>query len=601
MAPSAPESQRSRSGSSRPIAIMRLALIAGIVAMLVPIGNLQILETKKWSDASLQQVTRTRDTPAVRGGIYDRYGSVLAVSKPTYRLIANNRRPHDPVKYAKILTKWLHIPVPKLTKLFKIDSGYVVLSNSLSVADGRVLKSLKLDGLTFELSTDRSAPNGMLGRSLLGYINATGVGSAGLETQFEPLLAGQSGRENYLSTEGGDELPGASVQAITKSRAGIGLEITLDTALQFITEQALGKQLQMTGAYTGTAIVMDVRTGEILANASLVNVKVAPAPLTPVTDWGSNIGIPAIRQTIMNLGITQVYLPGSVFKVVPFSAALERNLITPETTFPVPYSVKIGTHTFHDAERHGHLTLTAANILSQSSNIGTLQISRQVGKVALLDQVTKLGFGAMTDLGYPGESAGVMKTLSTFYDSDIASLPIGQVNAVTPLQVLNCYNAIANNGVFVQPRLVRGYIHPDGKIVAAPPSRENHALSPRVAATLRNMLQGVVTRGTGMNAAVPGYRVAGKTGTSQIPYPGSADFIKGAYNATFVGFAPADHPVLSMIVVVQRPRTSIFGGVVAAPVFQRVMMYALQHYNIPSTGGQKPAQPGATSLHSDVT
>lgn len=601
MAPSALDGQRPRSVSRRPIAVMRFGLIVGIVVMLIPVGNLQIRENKKWSDASLQQVTRTRDTPAVRGGIYDRYGSVLAVSKPTYRLIANNRRPHDPVKYAKILTKWLHIPVPKLTKMFKIDSGYVVLSNSLSVADGRVLKNLKLDGLTFELSTDRSAPNGMLGRSLLGYINATGVGSAGLETQFEPLLAGQSGRENYLSTESGDELPGASVQAVTKSRAGIGLEVTLDTALQFITEQALGKQLQATGAYTGTAIVMDVRTGEILANASLVNVKVAPAPLTPVTDWGSNIGIPAIRQTIMNLGITQVYLPGSVFKVVPFSAALERNLITPETAFTVPYSVKIGTHTFHDAERHGLLRLTAANILSQSSNIGTLQISRQVGKVALLDQVTKLGFGQMTDLGYPGESAGVMKTLATFYDSDIASLPIGQVNAVTPLQVLNCYNAIANDGVFVQPRLVRGYIHPDGKIVAAPPSRTNRALSSRVAATLRNMLQGVVTRGTGMNAAVPGYRIAGKTGTSQIPYPGSADFIKGAYNASFVGFAPADHPVLSMIVVVQRPRTSIFGGVVAAPVFQRVMMYALQHYNIPSTGGQQPAKPGATSLHSDVT
>jgi cell division protein FtsI (penicillin-binding protein 3) len=302
----------------------------------------------------------------------------------------------------------------------------------------------------------------------------------------------------------------------------------------------------------------------------------------------------------MNLGLTQVYLPGSVFKVVPFSAALEKKLITPQTTFPVPYEVKIGTHTFHDAERHPFVTLSASNILSQSSNIGTLQISRKVGKTGILEQVSRLGFGQLTDLGYPGESAGVMKTSSTWYDSDIASLPIGQVNAVTPLQVLDCYNAIANDGIFVQPRLVRGYIHPDGKIVAAPPSRHHRAVSKDVAATLRNMLQGVVTRGTGTNAAIPGYKVAGKTGTSQIPYPGSANFIKGAYNASFVGFAPADHPVLSMIVVIQRPRTSIFGGAVAAPVFKRVMMYALQHYNIPSTGAQQP-KPGTTSLHSDVT
>ena len=601
MAHLAPEDARRKVNSRRIIAIIRLSLIVGVILMLVPIANLQVRENAKWRDLSTQQVTRTRDTPALRGGIYDRYGSVLAVSKPTYRLIANNFRPHNPKAYAKILTNWLHIPVPKLTRLLKVKSGYVVLSNSLSVADGRALKALNLDGLTFELSTDRSAPNGMLGRSLLGYINGTGVGSAGLETQFEPLLAGRAGRENFLSTESGTELPGATVREVTKARAGVGLEVTIDTALQFITEQALGKQLQATGGYTGTAIVMDVKSGEILSAASLVNVKVAPAPLTPVTDWGSNIGVPAIRQTIMNLGLTQVYLPGSVFKVVPFSAALENKLITPETKFPVPYQVKIGTHIFHDAERHPLTTLSAANILSQSSNIGTLQISRLVGKSGLLEQVSRLGFGQLTDLGYPGESAGVLKTAATWYDSDIASLPIGQVNAVTPLQVLDCYNAIANDGVFVQPRLVRGYIHPDGKIVAATPSRHHRALSKQVAATLRNMLQGVVTRGTGTNAAIPGYKVAGKTGTSQIPYPGSANFIAGAYNASFVGFAPADHPVLSMIVVIQRPRTSIFGGAVAAPVFQRVMMYALQHYNIPSTGAQQPAKPGTTPLHSDVT
>jgi len=570
--------------------------------MLAPVGNLQILEHGKWKSISNGQVHHTITVPALRGGMYDRYGAVLAVSRPTYRVIANNFQIVHPRATAEQISKWVNIPVPRLTEMLKRKSGYVVLTNSMSVNDGRDLQRLSLPGLVIEQSTDRSSPNGMLARSLLGYINASGTGSAGLETQYGSLLAGQAGEAEGLTNQSGLALPGSSIRVIKKAKAGMSLELTIDSALQFVTEQTLAKQLRLTGGYSAVAIVMNVRTGEILASASLVNHAVPAGPLTPVTDWGSSMGETNIRQTIMNLGITQVYLPGSVFKIVPFSAALQSGVVSPTTRFQVPYSTRVGTRLFHDAEHHGVLNLSTTEVLSQSSNIGTYLIARQVGRDGLLSQVSQMGFGHMTALEYPGESSGLLKTTQTWSASDMVALPIGQVNAVTPLQVLDAYNAIANKGVFVQPKLVRALINPDGTIRATPSSQAHRVLSTAIAAQLNTMLQKVVSVGTGTAAFVPGYLVAGKTGTSQIASRNTASFISGAYNATFVGFAPADHPILSTIVVIQRPRTSIFGGVISAPVFQRIMAYALHHYNIPLTAkdGQK-ITPGSTSFHSDVT
>jgi cell division protein FtsI (penicillin-binding protein 3) len=593
---------RVRTRSTRRIGVVWGIVTLLIVLMLVPVGNLQIVEHGKWKGISNGQVHHTITVPALRGGMYDRYGAVLAVSRPTYRVIANNFQIDHPRTTAEQISQWVRIPVPRLTKMLKRKSGYVVLTNSMSVNDGRDLQRLNLPGLVIEQSTDRSSPNGMLARSLVGYINASGSGSAGLETQYESLLAGQAGEAEGLTNQSGLALPGSSTRVIKKAKAGMSLELTIDSALQFVTEQTLAKQLRVTGGYSGVAIVMDVRTGEILADASLVNHAVEAGALTPVTDWGTSIGVPEIRQTIMNLGITQVYLPGSVFKVVPFSAALQSGVVSPTTRFQVPYSTRVGTRLFHDAEHHGVLNLSTTEVLSQSSNIGTYLIARQVGKEGLLSQVSQMGFGHMTSLAYPGESSGLLKTTETWSASDMVALPIGQVNAVTPLQVLDAYNAIANNGVFVQPKLVRALINPDGTIRATASSKKHRVLSTAIAAQLNAMLQKVVSVGTGTAAFVPGYLVAGKTGTSQIASRNTASFIAGAYNATFVGFAPADHPILSTIVVIQRPRTSIFGGVISAPVFQRIMAYALHHYNIPLTAksGQK-ITPGSTSFHSDVT
>jgi cell division protein FtsI (penicillin-binding protein 3) len=262
--------------------------------------------------------------------------------------------------------------------------------------------------------------------------------------------------------------------------------------------------------------------------------------------------------------------------------------------------VVVGGRYFHDAENHGLERLSATEILAQSSNIGTYEIGERVGESGLLAQVERLGFGQTTDINFPDETPGLLINAQDWYASDQVALPIGQVDAVPAIQVLDAYNAIANGGVFVEPKLVRAYVTPGGAMTATPPSATHVVLSPSVDATMVKMLEQVVLDGTGTEAIIPGYEVAGKTGTATIPYPGK-DQLTNNYNATFVGFAPANNPILSMIVVIQRPLNDIYGGSVSAPVFQEVMSYALHHYGIPSTGANQKPLTGAAAISSDVT
>jgi cell division protein FtsI (penicillin-binding protein 3) len=348
---------------------------------------------------------------------------------------------------------------------------------------------------------------------------------------------------------------------------------------------------------------MDVKTGQILSMANLVanhpSASAGPAAkATPVT--GANGVVPigphdAVDEAPNNLAVTQLYEPGSVFKLVTFSAALQYGLINPNSVFTVPDQIMLDGSVFHDAEPHPTEQLSATQILAQSSNIGTSEIAQGVGEQRLLAQVKDLGFGQDTGLEFPGESQGLLATPAQWEPTDYVSLPIGQVDAVNALEVLDAYNTIANGGVFVAPKLVQATVSPTGILTKTRPSATHEAISPSVNAELTNMLEQVVVGGTGTSATVPGYTVAGKTGTAQIPTAGHDSYIPGAYMATFVGFAPAANPTLSMIVVLNRP-TPIFGGTVAAPVFSQIMSYALHRYDIPTTPGATAGTgPGATT------
>lgn len=583
---------------------MRFAQVLMVLAIGALVGRLafiQIAQGSYYSKMSVAQVRHDLAVQPLRGGLFDRHGNILAISSPTSLVVADDFQITHPITEAAVLSPFVGIKPVLLARMLHQKSGYVVLDSNMPIAEGTQLSNLYLQGIVVLSSSLRSEPNGTIATSVLGGINNSGSGSAGLEYQYQSLLAGHEGSERVFASPSGINLPNTRVVLLHKAVPGVGLELTIDTSLQFVAEQALGQQLRATGGLTGTAIVMDVKTGQILADASLVNTKVPAGVLGPIPSWQQSIGVPGIQQTINNLAVSQVYEPGSVFKIVPFSAALDSGVVTPTTVLTVPYNVTVGHRLFHDAERHRLEHLSVTQILAQSSNIGTYEIARRVGESGLLAQVARLGFGQVTSLDYPGESAGLLVNASQWYPSDLAALPIGQVDAVTPLQVLDAYNAIANGGIFVEPQLVRGHVQANGAVTPVAPSLSHMALSPKVANILNHMLRQVVVAGTGVNAEIPGYDVAGKTGTSQIPTPDHRSYIFGAYNASFVGFAPANNPVLSMIVIIQRPQTVIFGGSVAAPVFQRVMSYALHHYGIPASGPIRTVNKNGASVSSDVT
>lgn len=554
--------------------------------------QIQVLESPHLQRLAAAQLRQTITVPALRGGIYDRNGAVLALSVPTKMIIADDFQITDSQSEAAALSPLVGVPVATLAPLLQRHSGYVVLRTHLPTGPAATIARDNFPGITMVDTSQRVVPNGSLANSVIGLVNAQGLGAAGLEYQYQKELAGSSGIETLLETPFGVQLPQGGVVHQKAAVPGTGLELTLDEPLQYVTEQALGAQMLAKNAVSGEAIVMDTRTGQILAMANLVNTKVAksagevPVPLTGNADPS----LPGIAQAQNNLAVTQTYLPGSVFKLVTFSAALQAGLVSPNQSFSIPDYVSLDGYTFHDAEQHPLEHLTATQILAQSSNIGTYEIANSLGESRLLAQVQQLGFGQTTTLNFPGESAGLLMNAAGWSPTDIVDLPIGQVDATTVLQVLDAYNAVANNGIFVEPSLLRATVGMSGSILKAHSGVSHRVLSAGVAQTVTSMLEQVVADGTGTNAAIPGYLIAGKTGTSQIPTPGKASYIPGAYNASFVGFAPANHPVLSAIVVLQRPTPDIFGATNAAPVFSSIMKYALHRYGIPTSPGGSGSQ-----------
>jgi cell division protein FtsI (penicillin-binding protein 3) len=582
-----------------------------LVARLV---DVQVLHSGGYAAAARGESSISVALPSVRGGIYARDGSPLAMSVPTEDVVADDFQVAHPVQTALALSPLLGVPATTLASQLHQPSGYVVLARQLSQAAGQKIAANAIPGITLIADSKRLVPNGNLATPVVGFTNGSGQGAAGLEYGNNHQLAGTDGRETIMESPAGVTLPQSPVTNQAPTVPGTGLELTLDTQLQYESEQALAKAIESSNAVSGTAVVMDVKTGQVLSMANLVatHPTATGAPTTAAAKTGPGGVIPigphdAVDEAPSNLAVTQLYEPGSVFKLVTFSAALQDGLINPNSVFTVPDQLKLDGSTFHDAEPHPTETLSATQILAQSSNIGTSEIAQGVGEQRLLNQVSALGFGQPTGLHFPGESPGLIATAAQWEPTNYVSLPIGQVDAVSPLQVLDAYNTVANGGVFVAPKLVQATVSPSGTVTRTAPSATHPVLSPSVNAELTTMLQQVVNTGTGSAAAIPGYTVAGKTGTAQIPTQGHASYVTGAYMATFVGFAPAVNPTLSMIVVLDRP-TPIFGGTVAAPVFSQIMSYALHRYDIPTTPGAQTSTPppgsapaSASSQAQDIT
>jgi cell division protein FtsI (penicillin-binding protein 3) len=556
---------------------MRLGVLMVFAALAVRLVFVQGLSNNKYASIGKAEVTTSQSLPANRSGIYDRNGAVLAMSVPTSDVIADPFLIHDPAQEASALAPLLG-QAPAATQVKLSDhSGYEVLATNVDAGTAKRITARDFAGITLQSDSERVDPGGSLAAALIGSVHANSSGASGLEEQYDSLLSGRSGRSTVEVAPSGVPLPGGS--KIVGAEPGSGLELTIDEPLQYVTEESLRAEVQTSHARSGIAIVMNTRTGQVLSMANLVN--------DPTTG--------SVGESPENLALTRVYEPGSVFKLVTFSAALQDGVITPNQPFSVPYSIMIDGSVFHDAESHPTETLTATQILAQSSNIGTIQIAERLGPSRLAEQISRLGFGRTSGLAFPGESAGIVLNPDNWEPTDMASTPIGQDDAVTAQQVLDMVNTVATGGMSVPPRLVRALVRPDGSVTAVRAPATHRTLSPQVAAELTTMMESVVQDGTAVAAGIPGYAVAGKTGTAQIPNPTHSGYIPGAYYATFAGFAPANDPQLSAIVVLERP-TPIFGGLVAAPVFSQIMRYALHRYGVPTTPGSGSGGPATSVL-----
>jgi cell division protein FtsI (penicillin-binding protein 3) len=549
---------------------LRLVVLIAFLALAGRLIEIQGLSGNRYSSLAAGQVTTVQQVQAIRGAIYDRNGEVLAITVPRSTVVAD---PFiikgDAASEASLLAPVLHVSVGQLVSELTEHSGFVYLAKLVDNQVAERVAKLDLAGINLLASQQRVDPALELASPLLGTVGAGGEGQSGLEYQYDSLLSGQSGTLVDEEAPSGVVLPDAPVSG-TEGRDGDGIELTLDEPLQYMAERSLSSALSTSHATSGTVIVMNVHTGDILAMASLV------------TDRKTH----TVSEAAQNLALTSVYEPGSVFKLVTFSAALQAGTITPTTELTIPPSMTIDGSVFHDAEEHPTEQLSATQVLAQSSNLGTIEIARRLGNAAIFDQMRKLGIGQPTGLDFPGESQGLVEALAKWGPTDLASTAIGQNTAVTPMQVLDMMNTVATGGVFVPPRLVQAVVTPDGSLREIRLAVQHRELTPNVTSQLTSMLEQVVSDGTAPGAAVPGYTVAGKTGTAQIPNPNGPGYLQGAYMATFTGFAPAQNPTLSAIVVLDRP-TPIFGGEVAAPVFSQVMAYALQRYGIPASPGDR--------------
>ncbi len=542
--------------------------VVAFAAMGVRLFTLQVLERSSYEAMAARQRLRIVSFPARRGAIFDRNGRPLAISVDTESIYTDPTMVRDIKRTARKLSRVLDIPPAVIEqRLHGTSPRFGYIARQLDPKTAARVKRLALPGIYLRAEPKRFYPGGRLASQTIGFTNIDGRGIAGVELQYNDLLQGTPGTMTLEQDPAGRPLPQAKFTE-TEAVPGRSLLLTIDKELQYFTQLTLDSAVQRFHALDGTAIVMRPSTGEILALAN-----------DPDYDPNHPGAFPA--ENLRNQALTDIYEPGSAFKIVTASAALQSKTVTPRTTFSVPYSLQVADRAIHDAESHGTESMTVKQIIDQSSNVGTVEIGLRLGK-DLIDHFVRLfGFGSKTGLDFPGESAGIVIPKDEWSGSSIANIPIGQGVAVTPMQLAAAYATLANGGKWVEPKLLHGTLDGAGRMHPSAPPATRRVVSKKTAEQMTKILEGVVTNGTGIAAAIPGYRVAGKTGTAQKPLPSGG--YGNHYEASFVGYAPANDPAIVVLVRLDDP-TPIWGGYTAAPTFQAIAQFALRHLGVAPTG-----------------
>ncbi|WP_433561976.1 peptidoglycan D,D-transpeptidase FtsI family protein [Nocardia sp. CA-151230] len=590
-APGLDSSARIRFGVGRLVMLVALA-VAAIQLLWVQ----SISAPKLSAEAASQRTVKVAD-PANRGPITDRYGKSLAFTIAAKELSfqpvrvrkdladAHEKTPKtapDPDDRLAAIAKYIHEKLGKdapekdiLAKL-KSDEPFVYLARNV---DPRIASDITLQfpEVGMDRQDMREYPGGSLAANVIGATGWDGHGQIGLESSMDALLAGSDGSETYDRGSDGAVIPG-SWRDRQPAVNGYGLELTLDSDLQYYVQQQVQQAKDLSGASAASAVVLDVHTGQVLAMANDNTFNPAMGPqYWSTTDLG-------------NPSVQEVFEPGSVNKIITAAAAIEYGLTTPDEVHQVPGSISMGGVTVHDAWEHGVAPYTTTGIFGKSSNVGTLMLAQRVGEDRYFDMLKKFGLGQRTGVGLPGESAGVVPARDQWSGSTFANLPIGQGLSMTTLQMTAMYQAIANDGVRMPPRIVKAKIAPDGTRTEEEPPEGVKVVTPQTAQTLRQMFEAIVQKdprgiqsGTGGPAAVEGYQIAGKTGTAQQIDPKCRCYSSDRYWITFAGMAPADNPryVIGMMLDAPVRSSDGSGGGSAAPLFHSIASWLLQRDRIP--------------------
>jgi len=563
-------------------------LVAVFVAVALRLVWFQFADASELAQRGLDTRMERIDLPAPRGDILDRNGKVLAGSAEARYVFADPSRVNDPVGVADALSPLLGVPrselLPKLRPHLNengVPSQFDYLARGVSVEVGEQVKELiaakDLKGIGVRRDETRTVPGHDLAANLIGFTNRELDGLAGLEASYNDLLAGADGSRRYEVGQGevnlDVEIPGGFREEIP-ARPGRSLRLTIDSDLQYSVQTILADAMARARAYLGAAVVLDVRTGEVLAQASWPGYDAANPFASAESTWA-------------DLASGMVVDPGSVHKAIVLAACLEEGVVTASDTVAVPAKITKGTTTFTDTHWHPPMAnFTLPGILAWSSNVGTILLADQLGAQKLYEYQRAFGLGELTGEGLPGESAGLVQPPENWSADAHGSIPIGLGVAVTPLQMAAVYAAIANGGVYVRPHLVQATIEPDGSVTPAPAPATRRVISAENATALRSMLEAVVVApdATGRTAAIKDYRVAGKTGTGYVVKDGR--YASGEVGS-FVGMAPADAPRYVVAVFAYTPGGN--GGVVAGPAFAAMMEQTLLHYRVAPTGTPVPS------------
>jgi cell division protein FtsI (penicillin-binding protein 3) len=544
--------------------------------------QVQAVQAGDYRMRAVNEMENTKSLPAPRGEITDINGIAFARSVAATSIVVDQTQITNPARVATFIAPILDMPVAQvqasITGKRKWNMVYQnakpalwqKLTQSISQFNSQypAMSPDRIIGFFPERGYIREYPSGSLIASLVGFVNRDGKGATGLESSMNSMISGIDGKYSFANGYGA-EIPGSQSEIIP-AQTGTTVRLTVDRDIQWVASQAISDAVKSSNALSGTVIVMDPKTGEILAHAT--------APTFNPNNT-SKVALVAMR----NPSVQDVYEPGSTGKVMTLAAALEEKKVTPETVITVPYALKRSTKVFHDHEKHPTQYLTTAGVLAVSSNTGSIQIGELLSNDKFYEYLSKFGVGSKTGSGLPGESRGILPKVADWSGTSAPTMAFGQGYSLTAMQATSIFATIANDGVRVSPTVIAGTRDSSGNFTPAPGRTSQRVISAETAQVMRLMMESVVSgNGTAPSAAIPGYRVAGKTGTAQR-IDDTCGCYRG-YTASFIGFAPADNPAYVISVTIQDPKGMHWGGVLGGPVFKKVMSFVLQSRHIAPTG-----------------